>query len=46
VSEMRQRPVHESRELRLMSCARLCEGLLKLTSGGGQSDTHRIGGSL
>jgi hypothetical protein len=46
VSEMRQRTMHESRELRLVTCARLCEGLLKLTSGGGQSDPHPIRGRL
>jgi hypothetical protein len=46
VSDMRQRPVHESSKLSLMAGPGLGECLLKLAARRGQSDAHRIGRSL
>jgi hypothetical protein len=46
LSEMCQRPVHESRQFRLMSCTGFGKRLLKLASRSAQSNAHHIGGSL
>jgi hypothetical protein len=43
---MSQRPVHERRQFRLMSCTGFGKRLLKLASRRGKSNSHRVGSSL
>jgi len=46
VSQMSQRPLHESRELRLMARTSFGKGLLELTPHCGKSDAHVVRGIL